>query len=92
MGEAASRCGEKTAGKFYLNLEAKLMSVELKTAGASLEPAVPRELFPIPVRVDPIRNQYAVTGDGRKFLVLESAEQSASPMTVVLNWAAGLGH
>jgi hypothetical protein len=67
------------------------MSVELKTAGAMLEPAVPRELFAIPVHADPIRNQYAVTGDGRKFLVLESAEQNASPMTVVLNWSAGLG-
>jgi hypothetical protein len=57
-----------------------------------LDSTVPRELFTLPLRVDPIRNQYAVTGDGRMFFALESAEQGAGPMTVVLNWTAGLGH
>src|SRR5262249_24938790 len=65
---------------FYLNLEAKLMSVELKNAGATLESAVPGELFVLPLRVDPIRNQYAVSADGHKFFVLESADQGAGPM------------
>jgi hypothetical protein len=43
------------------------------------------------VRVQPPINQYAVTGDGRRFLVLESVEHSSSPMTLVINWTAGLG-
>ena len=66
------------------------MSVDLKP-GATLEPAVPRVLFRASMRVDPILNQYAVTGDGRRFLVLESAEQTSTPVTVVVNWTAGLG-
>jgi len=43
------------------------------------------------LRADPIRNQYGVTGDGRKFFAQESAEQGAGPIIVVLNWTAGLG-
>jgi eukaryotic-like serine/threonine-protein kinase len=75
---------------FYLNLEGKLLSVEMKPAGTQLEPGVPTELFSVPVRVEPIRNQYAVTGDGRKFYVLENVDQNAPAMTVILNWESRL--
>jgi hypothetical protein len=40
--------------------------------------------------VEPIRNQYAVTGDGRKFYVLENVDQNAPAMTVILNWESRL--
>jgi len=66
------------------------MSVGLKT-GPTLDPGLPQPLFQTTVRVDPILNQYAVTADGRRFLTLESTEQSAPPMTLLVNWTAALG-
>ena len=36
------------------------------------------------------RQQYDVTPDGQRFLVNVEGEGSSSPITVVLNWAAGL--
>jgi Tol biopolymer transport system component len=74
---------------FYLALEGKVMAVDVK-AGATLETGLPRELFQVPLRVDPQIDQYAVTGDGRKFLVAENVDEGPAPMTVVLNWTAGL--
>ena len=65
------------------------MSVDLKS-GKSLDPGLPQPLFQTTARPDPTLNQYAVTGDGRKFLVLETADQAAPSMTLVVNWTAGL--
>jgi serine/threonine protein kinase len=76
---------------FYLTLEGHLMAVDIKL-GAGAEAGLPRELFRIPMRPDPILNQYAITGDGRKFLVLEDVDEGPSPLTVVLNFTAGLAH
>ena len=78
-------------GLFYLTLEGRLMSVNFKTA-ATLEAGIPSELFPVPLLVEPKRNQYAVLANGSKFLFLESGELAAAPMVVVLNWTAGLRH
>ena len=75
---------------FYMTLEGKLMSVELQP-GSAMDAGSPRPLFQTAVRIDPRLNQYAVTGDGQRFLVLESAEPSAPPMTLVVNWNTGLG-
>jgi hypothetical protein len=75
---------------FYITLEGKLMSADVKS-GATLDVGVAQPLFQTAVRVDPTRNQYAVLGDGRRFLALESAEQGASPMMLVVNWTSGLG-
>lgn len=66
------------------------MSVDVKN-GPAFEAGLPRPVFQTDVRVDATLNQYAVTGDGRRFLVLENVEHSASPMTLVVNWTAGLG-
>jgi Tol biopolymer transport system component/predicted Ser/Thr protein kinase len=74
---------------FYLTLEAKVMSVDIKGA-ATPEAGVPRQLFAVPVRVNPILSQYAVTADGRKFYFLESLDEGPVPMTVTLNWTTGL--
>jgi hypothetical protein len=35
-------------------------------------------------------NNYAVSGDGQRFLTNDYAETSAPPITVVLNWTADL--
>ncbi|HCC57378.1 MAG TPA: hypothetical protein DEQ47_08955, partial [Solibacterales bacterium] len=62
----------------YLTLSGKMMAVDVK-AGAAIETSLPRELFAVPLRVDPILSQYAVTADGRKFFVLESLDEGPIP-------------
>jgi hypothetical protein len=76
---------------FYLTLEGHLMAVDIKP-GAAAGAGLQRELFRVPMRPDPTLNQYAITGDGRKFLVLEDVDEGPSPLTVVLNFTAGLAH
>jgi len=73
---------------FYLNLDGKLMSVDVRR-DARFEISTPRVLFQTPVQVDPFKNQYCVTGDGKKFVIAEPVETGRS-LTVVLNWSAGL--
>jgi hypothetical protein len=36
------------------------------------------------------RDNYAVSGDGQRFLINDFTETSAPPLTVVLNWTADL--
>jgi Tol biopolymer transport system component len=72
---------------FYIAGGNKLMAVDVKT-GARFEHGVPKALFdartPGPASFD-------VTPDGKRFLLINSLEQGANPpMTVVINWAAGL--
>jgi hypothetical protein len=40
--------------------------------------------------VFPREDQYCVTGDGRRFLFAEPVGDATKPITVVLNWTAGL--
>ena len=75
----------------------KLMAVDVKAQGVDFEPGVPRALFSTPgIRangpgVASINGSYAVSGDGQKFLVsLVPVALDATPLTVVLNWTAGL--
>jgi len=70
-------------------IDGKLMSVDVKP-GAKLETGVPKVLFPIPGGVEPAWDQYCVTGDGKKFIFLAPAGETTKPLTVVLNWTAGL--
>jgi len=42
--------------------------------------------------LNPIQDQYRVTPDGQRFLVLKPVtEATPTPITVVLNWTASLG-
>jgi len=46
-------------------------------------------LFDTRLNVDPIRDQYAVTPDGQRFLILKPLEEPATtPITLVLNWTS----
>jgi len=40
--------------------------------------------------LDPTRNSFAVSADGQRFLINTDPQTSSAPITVVLNWAAGL--
>jgi hypothetical protein len=78
---------------FYLAPDRKLMAVELKSNRA-FEPDVPRALFQTHVSNPESlndRNYYAVSADGRRFLVNTLLEKSTHvPITVVLDWTHGL--
>jgi Tol biopolymer transport system component len=77
---------------FYLAADRKLMAVSIKS-GAMLEAGVPSALFE--THVGPInpeyRNQYSASSDGTRFLINTVSDSApSSPITVVLNWQAGL--
>jgi predicted Ser/Thr protein kinase len=77
---------------FYLSTDRRLMAVDIKTDQPAFEAGVPRPLFEAHVSNVEGSNpwsQYAVTADGRHFLVNRLAAQAtSSPITVVLNWRA----
>ena len=72
---------------FYLGLNGWLMALDIKTT-PTLEAGVPRPLFQTNSRMTNVRNSYAPTRDGQRFLVNSYVEGAASTMTVVLNWPA----
>jgi hypothetical protein len=74
---------------FYLTVDGKLAGADVK-GGATLEAGVPHVLFQAPVRVNPNRTEYCVSGDGKRFIFREPVGENAAPITVVLNWAQGL--
>ena len=72
---------------FYFSTESKLMAVPIKL-GTSIEPGTPQELF-----ANTGMTGYGPSPDGLRFLVNVPAGgegATAPPITVVLNWAAGL--
>ena len=65
--------------------------MDVETAGNSFVPGTPEVLFPVTVNVAIQRSSYDVTADGQRFLVNSIAESvNTSPITVVVNWTAGL--
>ena len=65
-----------------------MMSVEVRH-GAKLETSAPRVLFQVPFRLEEREIEYAVTGDGQRFIFGEPVE-AGKWLNVVLNWTAGL--
>jgi serine/threonine protein kinase/Tol biopolymer transport system component len=74
---------------YYLSGDGKLMAVEVKT-DATFEVGVSRALFDLRTEAGVgSRRPYAVARDGQRFLVnMPVDESNATPITVVLNWAA----
>ena len=78
---------------FYLSTDLKLMAVPIKL-GTTVEPGTPQELFATAAAafgIGPIG--YAPSPDGERFLVNVPAGgegATTAPITVVLNWQAGL--
>ena len=77
-----------------MGLDNKMMAVEIGAAsagggGAQFQAGVPKPLFDVRMGTSPNRS-YDVSRDGR-FLIATPVEQAGTvPMTVVLNWQAGL--
>jgi Tol biopolymer transport system component len=80
---------------FYLAPDRKIMSVDVSTNGATFEHGSPRALFEAPVDAvnTTATNRYDVSADGKRFLVnasIENVNVSTAPITIVVNWLAGL--
>jgi serine/threonine protein kinase len=81
---------------FYLDVHGKqLMAATIKGDSRTFKADVPVALFDVHVGrfhsgIFAGMYQYDVTADGQRFLVNTMVEASSPPITVVLNWAAGL--
>ena len=77
---------------FYLATDHNLMAATIRAVGASFETGAPNRLFTIPVVSGAVdRDEYAVSADGKRFLVSRAlGNAAAAPVTIVLNWPAGL--
>jgi serine/threonine protein kinase/Tol biopolymer transport system component len=76
----------KNSGElFYLAADRNLMAVPYRATVTSFEPGAGKVLFAVPGNV--VRRSYAVTGDGRRFLIGKPVDETINePITLVLNW------
>jgi hypothetical protein len=76
---------------FYIAPDRRLMAVPFK-GNKTFAVGTPDALFEMPGNdANDVRIPYAVTADGQRFLVIRRVENASErPLTVVLNWAAGL--
>jgi len=75
---------------FYVSPDARLMSVSLRLRddAQSIEPASPVALFPTRISGFPSGGsvvEYDVSSDGTRFLMNTLLEQSAAPISLILN-------
>ena len=73
---------------YYLSTDNKLMVVDMLLGGETVQPGIPRMLFPLPPITDILfggASPYEAAADGNRFLVLAASQQS-SPLTVIVNW------
>jgi Tol biopolymer transport system component/tRNA A-37 threonylcarbamoyl transferase component Bud32 len=80
---------------FYISRDDRLMAVDVK-AGATFEHGSPRELFKTRIRPggpQAYALHYDVAPDGKRFLIITrpaAADVTSPPITVVMNWLAGV--
>jgi hypothetical protein len=74
---------------FFLDYEGKMMSATVER-GSPPKIGIPRKLFSTELVPDPTVNQYAVSKDGLKFLVLEPRKGFLESYSAILNWPASL--
>jgi hypothetical protein len=74
---------------FYIDTNSKLMAASVDGSGAQFKVGAETPLFDVRL----LRGDwpYDVSADGKRFVVNTRVEQSSStPLTVVVNWPAGL--
>jgi eukaryotic-like serine/threonine-protein kinase len=75
---------------FYLAPDNKLMAASVNSKGASFEVSAVKPLFATRIAFRG-SYKYDVSPDGQKFLIDSAPEQATtSPLTIVLNWEAGV--
>ena len=77
---------------YYIGPDGKLTAVTV-SAGSTFQAGVPRVLFQAPPSVRQMQfvsPNLVASPDGKRFLFLAAEKQEVAPLTVVLNWQAGL--
>ena len=75
---------------FYLAADGRMMSVAVNSNESFFRPGTPKPLFQTRMAPSVLR-EYDVTRDGQKFLLNVPIEDApTAPLTVVVNWMAGL--
>ena len=74
---------------YFVSADQKMMAVSVIPGGTLFQAGPPAALFSM--KTSAARSStwhYDVTGDGERFLLLESVEEISKPMTLVINWLA----
>jgi len=72
---------------FYIAPDNALMAVAVNAAAGRIGATAPEALFTANVEQGKtIRNQYAASADGQRFLILSAVNPDASPIVAVMNW------
>jgi eukaryotic-like serine/threonine-protein kinase len=71
---------------FLISADGKMMAVEIKGTGGNPEAGIPKALFD--VRSNP--TAFDVAKDGRFLIAAPVQQNTSAPLTVVVNWIAGL--
>jgi eukaryotic-like serine/threonine-protein kinase len=74
---------------FYIGADQKLMAVEV-TGGNTFQAGIPKPLFQTRLGIRPSRVAFDVSKDGRFLMPVPVENAAPTPMTVVVNWTAGL--
>jgi DNA-binding winged helix-turn-helix (wHTH) protein/Tol biopolymer transport system component len=75
---------------FYLSPDHSIVSVSFQPTGLP-QIGRPKPLFRAPINTSTTRNHYAVTPDGKRFLInVEDQNSFLSPITVMVNWIDAL--
>jgi Tol biopolymer transport system component len=75
---------------FFLSQDGSIMSTAIDTKG-EFQSGIPNQLFANSGLTAAARRQYAVTRDGNRFLLNTPARAADdAPLTVVVNWLAGI--
>lgn len=76
---------------FYIGADRKLTVVEVKEDGSNFTAGTPKPLFEARFAFILPGALYDVTRDGQRFAMIVPVEESSpAPLTVVLNWTAGI--
>jgi Tol biopolymer transport system component len=72
---------------FFLSLDGRIMSAPVSTTGGKFTSGSPLPLFRAALRLYSVANQYAVSSDGQRFLLLMPTQAlEEEPFRVLLNW------
>ena len=86
-GGTQPRWGPDGRELFYLSPDGRLMTVSVQ-AGDTFNADAPRPLFATRLNTRGLRQTYAVSPDGQRFLLVLPTDVGVSTLTVVLNWPA----
>jgi Tol biopolymer transport system component len=76
--------------ELYYENDRRMMAVAVKPKGAGLEFGIPTMLFETRIATTSPYNYFAVSPDGQSFYLNLTEQETPPPLTVLVNWMAGL--